>query len=164
MNVQKVISSMKRELPEIRDSIVKTTPVYRVLRNRYLHKDVISLALALGEDRLLRHLNCLSLEKDFMYMDDDYYDLKMFNYISESDFFKSIYMELLGKKIAIYDAMSYGDVEVHIETDYEINRPYRGKYIIPKISFTIPTRTITITRGEMWLYRPEQYKDLELPL
>lgn len=165
MNVQKVISNMKKELPEIRDSIVKTVPVYRVLRDRSAFPHVINLALALGEDRLKADLPKLSLENDFVCDANNNYKLREFTSIHESEFYKSVYMRIVGQQVMMHDIITCGGVDVHVVEDFDVvkQRTYKEPYSIPKIAFIIPTRTILIYRGQMRIYRPEGYEHLDLP-
>lgn len=153
MNVQAVVRDMKRILPEKRDTITKDTPVYRVLKHHQLHPSVIMLALALGESRLLRHLNKLSIDRDFI--DQGARGLNMNTSIGRSDFYRSIYLELVGKEQLILDVLTYGDV--HVGIDIRGDRPkslkcYGSVICVPTIVFLTSDKAIHITRGAITVY------------
>ncbi|MFG6342991.1 MAG: hypothetical protein K1W35_04195 [Lachnospiraceae bacterium] len=148
MNVQAVISNMKHVIPELRDTVTKDTPIYRVLKHADTHRRVIELALALGESRLYRHLKDLNLDKDF-YFDNEYgYCIKCYTSVRRSDFFRDIYKELIGKEEYILEILAYDDIEVYIDlTHEELSGRYKYKLYIPQIKFQTPEKIVKISRG-----------------
>lgn len=163
MNVQAVISNMKHVIPEIRDTVTKDTPIYRVLKHRDIHRRVMELALALGEKRLLRHINCLSLDKDF-YFDNEYgYCIKQRTNVTSSEFFREIYEELVGSEEYLLELFTCGDINIYIDlTHEELSGRYRYKFYVPMIEFETPKGLIRISRGKVSYIYTEEYKDLKI--
>lgn len=162
MDVQAVINDMKYMIPKLKNTVTKDTPIYKLLNNKDTHRRIVELALALGEDRLLRHLNSLSLEKDFIFDWEQGYCIKCFSTITDSDFFKEIYMELVEKETFILDMLASNSIKVHIELTHEqLQGEYKYRFYMPMIKFETEQKMIEVTHGMIRYIRPEGYKELK---
>lgn len=159
MNVQATISDMKKRIPDIKDSIVKTTPVYRVLNRRETHRRVVELALALGENRLLKYIGYLNLDKDFVF-NGEYYEMKTFTSVINSDFFRAVYMDItrMNKEGYILTILADNNVNVSINFEYEkLKGIYRYKFSIPQINFETSSEIILVSRGVVTPFQKTEY-------
>lgn len=162
MNVQAIINNMSNVIADIINNKTTDLPVYRVLQYKDTHKRIIELAFALGEDRLLRHINHISF-KDFPFDNEFGCCIRCHSSILISDFYKEIYKELVGKDEYIVDIIAYGDVKVYIDlTHEELTGGYKFIYYIPMINFITPDKILAITRGEVTTVRPSGYKEIKI--
>lgn len=147
MDMRAAVRSAEHRFKCINMKAIKDMPVAKVLDHKGTHKELVELTLCLGENIMFKYLDVLSLDRDFEKVNGRY-KVKVHNSIKNSEFFRLIYTELVGKKTLVADMNNFGDVQVVLDmTKDEIRDNALKDMHVPMIMFKTPEKEINIIYG-----------------
>lgn len=99
--------------------IDKSEPIYRILGFANIKESLNDLASMLGVERLLKHINSLDLNNDFI-LNEWGYILKSRSSVKQSRFFRDIYFDFIGSYEAlVLDMITFENIDVYIKKEFK---------------------------------------------
>lgn len=159
MNIETIIENMEHRIKT--NNFGDSTNIYKIIKHEETHRRIIELALALGEDRFLKHIESLYLDKDFTFSDG--HCIRCYTNIRSSDFFREVYQEIVSNDECMTNMIVYGDVNIYIDlTHKEIPGKYKYRVYVPQINFSTPDKIIKITEGIISHIYQKGYRELKV--